>query len=243
MQNVRQSASAPVPFNHLLAALPGVVFDRIKPTLSMIPLKLRTILHQAGRPVRDVYFPGDGFCSMLTALNDGKMVEVATVGREGVVGIAGALNDDPSPSVSMVQAEMSRCYRMPATAFRAEMEKHGDFYTLMTRYAQAYVGIITQAVACNVIHSVEQRLARWLLLAQDRIEQNQFRLTQEFAAMMLGASRPTVTIAAGTLQKARLITYHRGRVTILDRPKLEATACECYGTERNLLNRVLVPLD
>ena len=240
MANVRESASASRPSNHLLAALPGEVFARVAPALSAIPLKLRMILHKAGSPVRDVYFPGGGFCSMLTVMNDGRMVEVATVGREGVVGISGALNDDPSPTLSMVQAEMSTCYRMTAAAFRAEMGRHGHFYNLMTRYAEAYVGVITQAVACNAIHSVEQRLARWLLLAHDRLEKNEFPLTQEFVAMMLGASRPTVTIVAGTLQKAGLITYHRGRVSILDRPKLESASCECYGTERSLLKRVIV---
>lgn len=240
MAKVRKPASVPHRSNHLLAALPSEVFERVEPKLKDIPLKLRTILHEAGSPVRDVYFPGGGFCSMLTVLDDGRMVEVATVGREGVVGVAGALNDDPSPTLSMVQAEMHTCYRISATAFRAEMERHGDFYNLMTRYAQAYVGVITQAVACNAIHSVEQRLARWLLLAHDRLEKDEFPLTQDFVAMMLGASRPTVSIVAGALQKARLIRYQRGRVAIVDRPKLESASCECYRTERDLLKRVIV---
>jgi CRP-like cAMP-binding protein len=201
---------------------------------------LRTILHKAGSPVHDVYFPGGGFCSVLAVMDDGKMVEVATVGREGVVGMSGALKGDPSPSLTMVQAETDSCYRMSATAFRAEMDRHDDFYNLMTRYGQSYVGFITQSVACNAVHTVEQRLARWLLLAHDRVGKDEFPLTQEFLAMMLGVSRPTVTIVAGTLQKAGLITYHRGRLAIVDREKLESASCECYRNATDLLKNVRV---
>jgi len=118
------------------------------------------------------------------------------------------------------------------------MDRRGVFYELLTHYAQALVGFIMQSTACNAVHSVEQRLARWLLMARDRMGSDVFPLTQEFVAMMLGASRPTVTIVAGTLQKAGLITYHRGQVTIVDRKGLEAAACECYRTTTNLLNAV-----
>jgi CRP-like cAMP-binding protein len=127
---------------------------------------------------------------------------------------------------------------MTANAFRREMDRRGVFYELLTHYAQALVGFIMQSTACNAVHSVEQRLARWLLMARDRMGSEDFPLTQEFVAMMLGASRPTVTIVAGTLQKAGLITYHRGRVTIVDREGLEAAACECYRTTTDLLNAV-----
>lgn len=224
--------------NHLLGALPAEVRRRIAPQLQRVSLKLRAILHRAGRPVRDVYFPVNGFCSVLAVLANGRMVEVATVGREGVLGIPGALNDDPSPSVTMVQAEGDSCYRMSAAAFRAEMDRHEDFYRLMTRYAQAYVGFISQSAACNAVHVVEQRLARWLLLAHDRVGKDEFPLTQAFLAMMLGVSRPTVTIVAGTLQKAGLITYRRGQLAIVDRPQLEAASCECYRNATSLLKHV-----
>ena len=229
----------PPPANHLLAALAPDVFDRISPALDVIPLRLKEFLHRPGETIRDVYFPGGGFCSVVTVLKDGSMVEVATIGREGMLGIAAMLNGDLSPSAWMVQAEADICYRMSADAFRAEMDRREAFHDLLTRYAQALVGFIMQSTACNAIHSVEQRLARWLLLAQDRIGTSEFPLTQEFVAMMLGASRPTVTVVAGTLQKAGLITYHRGQITIVDREKLESASCECYETTTELLRHVI----
>jgi CRP-like cAMP-binding protein len=224
--------------NLLLAALPADEYERIAQSLETIPLKLKSLLHRAGDPVEHVYFPGGGFCSMLTVLKDGGMVEVATIGREGMVGVTAVLDGNPVSSTSMVQGETDTCYRMTANAFRREMDRRGVFYELLTHYAQALVGFIMQSTACNAVHSVEQRLARWLLMARDRMGSNEFPLTQEFAAMMLGASRPTVTIVAATLQKAGLITYHRGHLTIVDGEGLEAAACECYRTTTDLLNAV-----
>jgi CRP-like cAMP-binding protein len=221
--------------NLLLAALPPADYARIAPTLELFPLRLKEMLHKAGERVDYVYFPGGGFCSQLTLLEDGTMVEVATIGREGMVGMAAVLDGSPEPSVTMVQAETDTCYRMSADAFRREMDRGGAFYTLLTHYAHAHVGFIMQSTACNAVHSVEQRLARWLLTAQDRVGANEFPLTQEFVAMMLGATRPTVTVVAGTLQRAGLITYHRGHITIVDRERLELASCECYRTATALL--------
>jgi CRP-like cAMP-binding protein len=127
---------------------------------------------------------------------------------------------------------------MPVAAFREEMDRRGAFYELLMRYSQAHVGVVMQSTACNAVHSIEQRLARWLLMAQDRMESKEFPLTQEFVAMMLGASRPTVTVVAGTLQKAGLITYHRGLLTVVDREKLEAASCECYRSTTQMLASV-----
>jgi CRP-like cAMP-binding protein len=224
--------------NLLLASLPTADYARVAATLDVIPLKLKRILQKPGEPIRDVYFPAGGFCSVLTALQDGGMVEVATIGREGMLGTAAVLNDGPSPSISMVQAESNVCYTMPVQAFRDEMDRRGAFYGLMTRYTHALMGVIMQSTACNAVHSVEQRLARWLLMAHDRVGRNDFPLTQEFVAMMLGATRPTVTVVAGTLQKAGLITYHRGHVTIVDREQLESASCECYRAATELLRGV-----
>jgi CRP-like cAMP-binding protein len=224
--------------NLLLAALPQPDYARIAPTLSLQPLKLKHIIHKPGDRIRDVYFPGSGFCSMLAALEDGSMVEVATVGREGLIGTAAVLPGALATAVTMVQGESDTCYRMSAEDFRREMSRQGLFYELVTRYAQALVGFIIQSTACNAVHSVEQRLARWLLLARDRMDRDEFPLTQEFVAMMLGASRPTVTIVAGTLQKAGLITYHRGQLRIVDREKLDAASCECYRIATELLRSV-----
>src|SRR5437867_12891934 len=177
--------------NLLLAALPQADRDRLLPTLDVVPLKLKELLHKPGVHIEHVYFPGGGFCSMVTVLEDGGMVEVATVGREGMVGITAVLDgSSPPSSASLVQGEAETCYRMRADAFRREMRRHGEFYELLTHYAQALMSFIMQSTACNAVHSVEQRLARWLLMAQDRMARDEFPLTQEFVAMMLGATRP-----------------------------------------------------
>jgi CRP-like cAMP-binding protein len=225
--------------NFLLAALPAGVFDRIRPLLDVIPLTLKDVLHKPGEPVRHVYFPGGGFCSVLTVLADGAMVEVATIGREGMVGVSSVLRGDArDSSTTMVQAAGDVCYRMSTDAFGAEMDRRGEFSAILGRYAQAFLGFVMQSTACNAMHSIEQRLARWLLMAHDRVECDEFPLTQEFVAMMLGATRPTVTVVAGTLQRADLIAYHRGRVTIVDRRRLEHASCECYRTATTLLASV-----
>jgi CRP-like cAMP-binding protein len=224
--------------NLLLAALPKIDRERLVPTLDVVPLRLKELLHKPGEHIQYVYFPGGGFCSVVTVLEDGGMVEVATIGREGMVGVAAVLDGTAMASASMVQGESDTCYRMTADAYRLEMDRRGPFYELLTRFSQAFVGFIMQSTACNAVHTVEQRLARWLLMAQDRMAADEFPLTQEFAAMMLGATRPTVTVVAGTLAKAGLITYHRGRVTVLDREKLESASCECYRTATKLLQAV-----
>ena len=230
--------------NLLLAALPAADYARIAPLLATVPLKLQEPIHKPGEAIRHVYFPGGGFCSVLTVLEDGTMVEVATIGREGAVGVSAIFDGDgdgdgTAPrSLSMVQAASDTCYRMPVQQFRQEMERRGAFYELLTRYTQALLGLIMQSTACNAVHTVEQRLARWFLMAHDRVGTDSFPLTQEFVAMMLGVARPTVTIVAGTLQRAGLITYQRGKVTVLDREKLEAASCECYRTVTSLLDNV-----
>jgi CRP-like cAMP-binding protein len=225
--------------NRLLAALPASDRERLLPTLAVIPLTLKTLLHKPGDAIQHVYFPGGGFLSLVTVLENGRMVEAATVGREGMVGLAATLKGIPVPSATMVQGETDTCYRMPAEAFRREMDRRGAFYVLMTFYSQAVVAASMQATACNAVHSVEQRLARWLLLAHDRMASDEFPLTQEFAAMMLGTSRQTVTIVAGILQSAGLITYRRGKVTVLDRPQLEQASCECYQAATALFEAVI----
>ena len=227
------------PQNLLLAALPGADYERLAPAIEVVPLTLKEILHKPGEPLQHVYFPGGGgFCSMLTVLKDGAMVEVATIGREGMVGVSVVLNGGRVPSCAMVQAETDTCYRMTADALRRETNRHGALYHLLTHYSQALMGFVMQSTACNAVHTVEQRLARWLLLAHDRVGRDEFPLTQEFVAMMLGAARPTVTVVAGTLQKAGLITYRHGKVTIVDRQALEQASCECYVAATGLLQAV-----
>lgn len=174
---------------------------------------------------------------MLTTLEDGGMVEIATIGREGMVGVSAVLDGSPV-TTAMVQGETDTCYRMKVDAFRREIDRRGAFYELLTHYAQALFGFVAQSTACNAVHSVEQRLARWLLMARDRMGSDEFPLTQESVAMMLGASRPTVTVVAAALQKAGLIKYRHGHVTIVDRDNLEAASCECYRAATNLLTSV-----
>ena len=224
--------------NLLLDALPSAEYERLAPRLEVIPLKLKQIVHHPGDPVGHVYFPGGGFLSVLTVLEDGAMVEVATIGREGMTGVSAALDGNGPRSIVMVQAAMATCHRLAVDDFRREMNQHGAFFSLVTRYSQAFIGMIMQSTACNAVHSVEQRLARWLLMAHDRVGKDEFPLTQEFVAMMLGASRPTVTTVAGALQQAKLITYRRGIVRILNRLKLEGVSCECYRVTTELLSRV-----
>lgn len=224
--------------NNLLASLPAIDFARLAPALRTVQMSLKKIVYKPGEPIDQVFFPGDGFFSVLTVLQNGTMVEVATVGNEGMVGLAAMVDSDSSLSLTMVQAEMKTCYTIPAVDFRNELRRHGALYRLINRYNQALFGFVMQSTACNAVHSVEQRLSRWLLLAHDRIGADEFPLTQEFVAMMLGASRPTVTLVAGTLQKAGLITYQRGHVTIVDRQKLEQASCECYRTSTDLLTDV-----
>ena len=210
----------------------------MQPALKPVPLKLKRILYKPGDVVDDVYFPGGGFVSIVTVLANGDMVEVATIGREGMVGVSAATAGYRESALTMVQMETEQCVCMPAAAFRREMDRRAALFDIVTGFTQALMGAIMQSTACNAIHTVEQRLARWLLLAHDRVGADQFPLTQEFVAMMLGAARPTVTIVAGTLQRAGLITYKRGQIVIVNRQALEEASCECYLATTSLLARV-----
>jgi len=223
--------------NRLLAFLPREDYARIRKSLEIVPATVKEILHKPGEMIEHLYFPGSGFCSVLAVLEDGRLIEVATVGREGVVGTAAVLDATPATHVTMVQAHIDPCFRMSVAAYRAEADRRGAFYELTARFTQALVGSVMQSAACNAVHTVEQRLARWLLMAHDRVEKDSFDLTQEFAAMMLGVTRPTVSLVAATLQKAGLITYRRGRVAVVDRAGLEDASCECYRTVTALVNR------
>jgi len=216
--------------NLLLAALPGEVYTRVQRSLTAVRVTLRQVLQEAHAPLDHVYFPSGGFCSIVTLLEGGRMIEVATIGREGAVGATSALSDLATPTATMVQGKMGPCFAMTVDAFRKEMDRRGPFYELVTHHMQALINVAMQSTACNAVHSVDQRLARWLLTAADHMESDAFDLTQEFAAMMLGASRQTVTLAAGALQKAGALRYQRGHVTIVDRAALERASCECYRT-------------
>lgn len=226
--------------NLVLAALPSRDLTSLGPALKLIPLHLKQTLERPGEPIETIIFPAAGFCSLLIVLSDGGAVEVANVGQEGVIGIHAALSDRPSLCTSVVQAEGSG-YRMDLDVFRRELEKGGPFHELMTRYSDALTGSIMQTTACNAAHKLEQRLSRWLLTVHDRIGPEDFPLTQEFAAIMLGVTRPTMTTVAGMLQKTGLITYRHGRVRIVDREGLEGASCECYAAIKQLLENSRQP--
>jgi CRP-like cAMP-binding protein len=218
--------------NQLLDALPPEEYERLLPLLSTVFLETRTVLFEAGAPIENVDFPRNCVVSLVAPLHNGT-VEVATVGNEGIVGVpllrGGVLSFQAVCSVA------GWSDRMDAPTFLTEIENDGLLRDLVDDYVQALFGQISQAGACNRVHSNEERLSRWLLMSQDRVGTDEFAITHEYLAQMLGSRRATVSLSAGILQAAGLITYHRGRVTILDRAGLEATACECYGTiEREL---------
>ena len=225
--------------NLLLARLPAAELAAVLARCDSVPLTRRFTMLERDQPIKHVFFPEGGVSSLTTSMKDGDTVEVLTVGREGMVGIELFMGGAVATVDGFVQVAGGTAHRMPADVFRREMDRKAAFYELLMRYSQALIGTIMQSTACNAVHSVEQRLSRWLLMAHDRMESDDFALTQEFAAMMLGATRPTVSLVAATLQKAGLITYHRGRVQVLDRPNLEAASCECYRATTNLLHAVI----
>ncbi len=224
--------------NRLLAVLPRREYDRLRPNLERFSLALRDILHEANGPIAHVVFPLSGVISLVLVMEDGLGLEVGTVGNEGMVGIPLFLGSDRSPMRAICRIP-GEAVRMGAAAFRQEMRRAGPLYGLVQRATQTVLHQLAQSTACNHRHSVEQRMCRWLLMSHDRVGADDFPLTQEFLAQMLGVRRPTVTAVAGTLQKAGLISYHRGRMTVLDRRGLEAAYCECYRAVRRELDRLL----
>ena len=224
--------TAPTTRNRLLAALPPEALAQVRPLLEPVELPLRQVLHAAGEPIEAVWFPETGWASMLAWLEDGDAAEVGLVGREGMVGLPVLLGADHDDIEAMVQAP-GTALRMDAAAFREELESIPAFRALLLRYALVHHGQVARTAACNGRHHTDQRLARWLLMAHDRTSGNdEFPMTHEFLAMMLGVRRAGVTVAAGQLSKAGYIRYERGCVEVTDRAGLESVACECYGVVR-----------
>jgi CRP-like cAMP-binding protein len=224
--------------NGLLAALPPEDLARLRPGLRPVELPLDQTLYPADGTVEAVLFVESGMVSLLATLEDGEQVEVGIAGREGLIGLPLALGDDRSLVEARVQME-GTALRMDAAALRDEMARSAAFCALLLRYALAFQAQVTMTAACNALHPIEHRLARWLLIAHDRAGADDFDMTHEFMAMMLGVRRPGVSLAAGVLQKAGLIRYARGRMAVTDRPGLEASSCECYHTARREFGRLL----
>jgi len=229
---------APAPRNRLLANLPAEDLLQLWPQLERIELDQRQILLWPDTPIPAVYFPESGWVSMLAVLADGRSAEVGLVGSEGMVGLPLLLGSDTSAVEAMVQAP-GKALRLDADAFLEAVERSTALRTPLLRYALAFQGQVTQTAACNGNHALDQRLARWLLMAHDRAEGDEFPMTQEFLALMLCVHRPGVTVAARLFQQAGLIRYGHGQMEITDRAGLEAAACECYGAVRRQFERLL----
>jgi CRP-like cAMP-binding protein len=223
--------------NRILTALPEPERHELFGLVRNVSLPVRTVLFEPGAPIEALYFPTDGVVSLVTPLQDGAIVEVATIGNEGIVGVP--LVPLGGLAVRAISQVAGHSLRMDATTFLALFERSTAFQSLVAKYTQALFGQISQAAACNRLHSSEERLSRWLLMSHDRVGSDQFMITQEFLGQMLGARRSTVSVSAGILQRAGLIRYVRGHVTIVDRAGLEAVSCECYWVIRTELERVL----
>ncbi len=224
--------------NGLLAALPPEDLARLRPSLQAVELPFDQTLYPADGTVEAVLFPESGMVSLLATLEDGEQVEVGIAGREGLIGLPLVFGDDRSLVEARVQQE-GTALRMDAAALRDAMEESAAFRTLLLRYTLAFQAQVTMTAACNARHAINERLARWLLIAHDRAGADEFPMTHEFISMMLGVRRPGVSLAAGVLQKAGLISYVRGRMAVTDRPGLEAASCECYHTARREFARLL----
>lgn len=204
----------------------------------LINLHTRQEIYDANQEIRDVFFPIDAVLSVVARLHDGQMIEVGTIGREGVSGIPLLLGSTTSANDSYCQVP-GLAISLPVTFFMGLVEKNPKYRRLLDQYVQAYINLLGQLAACNRLHSVYERCARWLLLTHDRVRSDVLRLTHEYLGMMLGTRRSGVTIAAATLKKAGFIEYAQGKITILDRPGLEAASCECYSVARGQFGDLL----
>ena len=213
--------------NRLLAALPPDEYERLTAGATLVPLPVGKILHHPGQVPDLVYFPSSGVCSFTTRMRDGRIIEVGTIGREGFVGLSAYLGQPLDNVETVVQVPGDNAIAISRAAFLAELERGGALRELVARYAQAFLTMMMQSVACNALHDIPQRAARWLLMTADRTG-DRFQLTHEYLAAMLGVRRPTVTLIARDLQAAGLIAYRRREIVVTDREGLEKAACECY---------------
>ncbi len=221
--------------NRVLAVLPKAEINRLTPHLSLVTLEQEETLLDG--KTSHAYFVEDGIASVVVTVKDGSTVEVGIIGIDGVVGLPILLGTGPAPGRTFVQIAGS-AYRIKAEVLKDEFDRPGELRRILQKYMQAYMVQAAQTAACNRLHNIEERLARWLLSCRDRMETDQLRLTHDFLGQMLGAPRTTVTLAAGLLHRAGLIDYSRGVVTISDRPKMEETACECYRIVRDEFRRL-----
>ncbi|MFZ5893894.1 MAG: Crp/Fnr family transcriptional regulator [Myxococcota bacterium] len=223
----KQIGTSGTPGNRLLGSLPQDEVDAILPHLEPILLQPRNVVIDVNTPIEYVYFPEDGVVSIVSVMTDGSVVEVATIGNEGMIGLPVFLKATRTLSQAFCQVPGS-AFRLPSAIFR-DVASRGKFNDLMHRYAQALFAQVSQSAACNRLHLAEERFARWILMTHDRVGGDDFQLTQDFLSQMLGVRRATVSEVAAQAQRDGLIRYHRGHMTIVNRKGLEARACECYA--------------
>lgn len=224
--------------NRILATLTAEEYDRLLPNLESVSFELGEIIYQSGGHIDYIYFLTDCIVSLLYTMENGASAEIGVVGNEGVVGIALFMGGDTMPNRALVQSA-GNAIRMKAQVLQDEFKRSGEFQHLLLRYTQALVTQISQTAVCNRLHSVERQLCRWLLLSHDRLQTDELVMTHDMIANMLGTRREGVTIAAGKLQDAGLITYYRGRINIINRAGLEAAVCECYKVVKDEFDRLL----
>jgi CRP-like cAMP-binding protein len=223
--------------NHILAALSAPELKRLRAHLEPVEMPLGHVVYESGRLLDHVYFPTTAIVSLLYVMEDGASAEIAIIGNEGVVGISLFMGGESTPSRAVVQSA-GEAFRLPAKYLMLEFNRGGSIQHLLLRYTQALITQMAQTAVCNRHHSVDQQLCRWLLLSLDRLSGDELIMTQELIANMLGVRREGVTAAAGKLQKAGVIEYRRGHITVLDRPKLETMSCECYAVVRRECDRL-----
>jgi len=224
--------------NRLLRALPLAEYARLLPQLTPVLLGLKQVLIEPDAPIRDVHFPRSGVGSIIADEQEGGAVEVGTIGPEGFIGLPVLMGADRMPYRVFVQVA-GDAWRLSADAFRRAVDERPAVRHLLLRFAQTFSDQVSQSVACNRLHTLDERCARWLLMTLDRVHGESFELTHEFLSLMLGVRRAGVTVAMGTLQGAQVIRYTRGRVTVLDRPRLEEASCGCYHITRAASDRLL----
>jgi CRP-like cAMP-binding protein len=228
--------------NQLLAALPAAEWERLRPRMELRPMPLGHVLYEPGSVMRHVYFPTTSIVSLLYVMEDGSSAEIAIVGNEGIVGISLFMGGETTSSRAVVQSG-GHAYRILGQHLKEEFFRAGPFQRLLLRYTQALITQMGQTAVCNRHHSVEQQLCRWLLMSLDRLPSNELTMTQELIANMLGVRREGVTASAGKLQNLGLIRYNRGHIVVVDRPGLEAQACECYAVVKKEFDRLLPRLE
>ena len=224
--------------NHLLDALPAAEYERLLPLLERVQMPLGEVLYESGGKLRHAYFPTTCIISLLYVMENGASAEFAVVGNEGMIGVALFMGGGTMPNRAVVQSA-GYAYRLRGPLVKQETNRNGPLLSLLLRYTQALITQMAQTAVCNRHHSVDQQLCRWLLISLDRLPGNQLNMTQELIANMLGVRREGITEAAGKLQHAGLIHYSRGRITVLDRPGLEARVCECYQVVKTEFDRLL----